>query len=150
MIRSLARLVCAFAAVAALLALAQPADAFWHHRRVVAGYPVAVSYTPVVAAYAPAPVVTAGYAPTVGCCGAAPVTASYAPVTAAYAPAPVTAYYAPSVAPATYAAPVTSYYAPAPTTTYYAPASVNAYYSPAPFNMVVPRTVVGRPVYVYP
>jgi hypothetical protein len=77
---------------------------------VVVGYPPAV--------YAPAPVVTAYYAPT--------------PVTTHYAPAPVTAYYAPSPV-------VAAYYAP-PAVGYYAGPTVTTYRYP----LLRPRTTVVR------
>jgi hypothetical protein len=95
--RTFLRSLCFVLTIAGMFSLAQPADAFWHHRRVVAGYapaPVAVGYVPVV---------TTGYAPI----AANPVvTAGYAPTTAYFAPAPVTTYYAPVG--------VTTYYAPVP------------------------------------
>ena len=136
---ALAALVAAFV----LAATTDSADAFWGHRRgVTTAY--ALPSVPVVAAYAPAPVVVAR--PVVV---ASPiVTANYAPVvTANYAPvaAPVTTYYAP-------AAPVTTYYAPAPivtaapTTTFYAPAPAfvaptTTFYAPAA------PVIVRRPLF---
>jgi hypothetical protein len=121
--------VLAAVAMTLVLATGAPANAWWHHRRVVSyaalpSVPVTVGYAPVVVAR---PVVVA---PTVV---ASPV------VTATYAPA-VTAYSVPT------AAPVTTYYAPAPVTTYYAPtvtaAPVTTYYAPA----VAPAVIVRRPL----
>jgi hypothetical protein len=124
------RTICvALVAVASTLMIGtQPADAFWHHRRVTTAYamptvPVTVGYAPVVAA----PVVAAR-----------PVVVASPVVTAAYAPAPVTTYYAP--APVT-----TTYYAPAPVTTYYAPAPVTTYYAPAAAGVIVQRPVIVWP-----
>jgi hypothetical protein len=107
------RLAACFGALLAVPALA-PAQAI-----VVAGYA-----PPIVA---PAPVVTAYYAP--------------APVASYYAPAPVTTYYAPAPAPV-----VTSYYAPA--VSYYTPPSVSYYSTPSVttyrYPILRPRTTVVR------
>lgn len=85
-----------------LACMTPEAQAFGHHRRVVA-YPA-----PVTAYYAPAP---GYYAP--------PVPVTY------YAPAPEPVYYAPAPAP------VTTYYAPAPVTAYYGPPAPVVYGRPA-------------------
>jgi hypothetical protein len=141
-----------FLALAGILFVAPSANAFWHHHR-AAYAPVTVGYAPVVVAQpvvaAPIvvarPVVTAGYAPAPGCCFGGGAT-----TTATYTPAAVTSFYAPAAVTPTLVTPGNTVFSPVPVNVRFAPASVNAYYSPAPANMVVPRTVVGRPVMVWP